>query len=304
MRNRHPGKIRDGLWYLGHKETGVYLLEGADESIVISGGMSYIVPTLLEQMDRFGINKEKIRKLLILHSHFDHVGIVPYLKKSLPSLEIFASARAWELLAMPKAIHTINMFGRSVAERMGTMDVYATYELDWYEGLVGSPVHEGDKIDLGEVTLVIFETPGHSSCSITAYVPLFKALFPSDGGGIPFRGTILASGNSNFTQYQQSLEKLRKLPVEIYCADHYGYITGNEAAEFIGQSIISAQKERQRAEKTYLETGDIDKTVTKMVDNFYDEYTDYFLSREIFKGVQRQMIRHIAGALEASEPKP
>ena len=44
MRNRHPGKIRDGLWYLGHEETGVYLLEGAVESIVISGGMSYFKP--------------------------------------------------------------------------------------------------------------------------------------------------------------------------------------------------------------------------------------------------------------------
>ena len=40
MHIRNPGKVRDGLWYLGHEESGVYLLEGRDESMVISGGMS------------------------------------------------------------------------------------------------------------------------------------------------------------------------------------------------------------------------------------------------------------------------
>ena len=222
MRIRKPGKVRDHLWYLGHEESGIYLLESKSGSMVISGGMAYILPKVLDQLGIFGIDQASINKILILHAHFDHIGVVPFFKRSLPSVEIYASKRAWEILKMPKAIETINRFSRNVSERMGMLDACAAYDLEWRDDMSGLTVSDGEQYNLGDVTLKIFETPGHSSCSITAYAPEWKALFPSDAGGIPFRQTILASGNSNFTKYQESLEKLRHLEVDYYCADHYG----------------------------------------------------------------------------------
>ena len=144
----------------------------------------------------------------------------------------------------------------------------------------------------------IFETPGHSSCSITAYAPEWKALFPSDAGGIPFRQTILASGNSNFTKYQESLEKLRHLEVDYYCADHYGYVTGEEADQFIPRSIRYAKEHREIIERVYAKTRDMDSAAKTMVDMFFSENSDYFLSRDIFEGVYRQMVKHIAKCME------
>ncbi|UCH07302.1 MAG: hypothetical protein JSV55_14720, partial [Deltaproteobacteria bacterium] len=66
MRIREPGKIRDNLWYLGSEESAVYLLEGHDESMLISGGMNYLVPALLRQFSDFAIDTERITKILIL----------------------------------------------------------------------------------------------------------------------------------------------------------------------------------------------------------------------------------------------
>lgn len=70
MRIRKPGKVRERLWFLGRCESGVYLLEGKDGFMIISGGMSYIVPDILEQFEEFCIEEKEIKKLLILHSHF------------------------------------------------------------------------------------------------------------------------------------------------------------------------------------------------------------------------------------------
>ncbi|HUL23642.1 MAG TPA: MBL fold metallo-hydrolase, partial [Thermodesulfobacteriota bacterium] len=114
MRIRKPGKVQERVWFLGREESGVYLLEGNRDSMIVSGGLSYIVPDVLQQLDEFGIEETRIKKLLILHSHFDHVGIVPFFKRRLPAMEIYASPRAWEVLQMDKAIVTINEFGRSV----------------------------------------------------------------------------------------------------------------------------------------------------------------------------------------------
>jgi len=298
MRIRKPGKVRERIWFLGREESGVYLLQGKDDSMIVSGGMSYIVPDILQQLEEFGMDQARIKKLLILHSHFDHVGIVPFFKRRHPEIEVYASERGWEILQMDKAIPTINEFSRNVAQRMKKSDIYSTYDLEWRKDVSGKTLREGDRVDLGGLEVLILETPGHSSCCITAYVPELKALFPTDGGGIPFKETIVTSGNSNYTKYQQSLEKLKDLAVDWYCADHYGYVIGAEATEFIPKTIEMAKKNRSLMEQVYRSTGDIDVAAQKLISSFYEENPSYFLSPEIFFDVYRQMVRHIASVIE------
>ena len=298
MRIRKPGRVNERIWFLGREESGVYLVEGNNGFMVVSGGMSYIVSDVLQQFKEFGINESRIKKVLILHSHFDHAGIVPFLKRRHPEIEVYASERGWKVLQMYKAILTINEFSRSVAKRMKKEDVYSTYDLDWRDDVHGKTIHEGDRIDLGDLEASILETPGHSSCCIAAYVPEFKALFPTDGGGIPFGQMIVTSGNSNYTQYQQSLEKLKDLGVEYYCADHYGYVTGEEAGEFILKTIEVAKKNRTQMEEAYRSARDIDVAAQNLISSFYEENPYYFLSPEIYLDVYRQMVRHIAAVME------
>lgn len=298
MRIRQPGKIRDNLWFFGREESCIYLLEGNAQSMIVSGGISYIVPDVLQQFEAFGIDERKIRKILILHAHFDHVGIVPFLKKRYPELKIYASARAWELLSQHKVINTINEFSRQVAKHMGMESVYDTHDLDWRGDIIGKPVFEGDRIDLGNLEADIYETPGHSSCSISTYIPKLKALFASDGGGIPYREMIIASGNSNYTKFQESLEKIKDFDVEYVCADHYGYIAGDEAQDFIRETIVAAKDYRASMEEIYQRTKDIEATVNEMAASFEKENSHYIISPEISKGIYRQMVRHIANALQ------
>ena len=300
MRIRNPGKVRERLWFLGREESGVYLLEGKDGSMIVNGGTGYIIPDLLLQFKEFGIDEDRITKLLILHAHFDHVGIVPFFKRRHPKLEVYASKRAWEILRMEKATRTINQFSRAIAKRVGKEEVHSTFDLDWRDDVTGKTVREGDRIDLGDLEVSILEVPGHSSCSIAAYVPEFKVLFPTDGGGIPYAETINTLGNSNYTQYQQSMEKLEGLEVEYYCPDHFGYVTGEEAREFISKSIDMAQQLRERIEEAYRTTKDIDLAARKLISAFFNENPDYFLAPEIALEVYRQMVRHIASAIEGS----
>lgn len=282
---------------LGHEESCVYLVEGHDTAMLINGGMSYLVEDILDQIQSFGIDESRIQYALILHAHFDHVGIIPFFKRRNPAMEVLASARGWEILGMEKAIRTINTFSRNVAEKMGRADVCERLDLDWRDDIKGTAVAEGDSLDLGGRKIQILETPGHSSCSITGYVPDLRALFGSDGVGIPYKDTIMASGNSNYTAYQKSLEKLRGLDVELVCADHYGTVMGDEARGFIDRSIETAAEHRKLIEATYLRTLDEETAARELVDMIYRENEDYFLSPEILEGVYRQMVSHIAGAL-------
>lgn len=298
MRIREPGKVCERIWFLGREESGVYLLEGDNSSMIVSGGLSYLLPEILEQFKKFAIDENRIQKILILHSHFDHVGIIPFLKRRHPVIEIYASQRAWEILQMDKAIITINAFNRNAARRMKRENIYSNFDLEWKNDISGKTIQEGDQIDLGGLKVSIFEIPGHSSCCIAAYLPELKVLFPTDGGGIPFNQTIISSGNSNFTKYQENLERMKELEVHYYCADHYGYILGEEAQEFIPRSIEMAKIFRRQMEEVYRLTRDIEKTAQKLVSSFYEEKPSYFLDPNLLLDIYRQMVRHIASVME------
>ena len=295
MRVRNAGRVTEHLWHLGRDEAGVYILEGRDGAILINGGMSFILPDVLQQMMDFGIEASKIRKILILHSHFDHVGIVPYFTRTYPGIEVYASAPAWKILAMPKAIEVINNFSRLSEKQIGLEGILNSYNMEWRDDITGITLAEGDTIDLGDIVLSILETPGHSNCSITAFEPETKILFASDAAGVAYQNFCFPSMNTNITQYLESLEKVKSLPVSYLCADHYGYITGEEAAQFIAVTIEEGHKWKAMLEDSYRNCGgDIDASAKAMTDYFYRQMPDYFITREILEGVFRQMIKFIS----------
>jgi len=298
MRIRQPGKIRNWLWFLGREESCVYLLQGKHTSMIVSGGMSYIVPDLLHQFDKCKIDDTSITKLLILHAHFDHIGIVPFLKNRFPDLEIYASVKAWEILQDPEKIDIMNRLNRTFAERIGLREAINKYCKEWSLEIGGHSITQGDRIDLGNLQVDIHETPGHSSCSISAYSPQIKTLFPSDAGGIPYKDMIIPVGNSNFVEYLRSLKKLEKLDVDYICADHYGIIAGNEAKNYIKKSLEVSDRRFEMIKDAYLRTHDIEGVARRMVKEFYAKNPDYFLPAVIAEGNYRRMIMSIANMVK------
>ncbi len=185
VRIRKPGKIDGNLWFFGAEESGVYLLRGDHGTAMINGGMSYILPDVLAQMSEFGIVPGEITRLLILHSHFDHVGTVPYFKRNYPAIEVLASEAAVKTFEKPKAIEFINSYNQLSAGEMN--ESLKGFDLEWRADIEPSPVREGDIIDLGGVALTIYETPGHSNCSISAYEPVRASSSPLTQSAYPFR---------------------------------------------------------------------------------------------------------------------
>jgi len=238
---REPQKVSEEIEYLGTTDMCVYLLKGR-EYMFIEGGMSYVVPTLLRQLDERGVDQSKITKFLILHSHFDHCGVVPFFKRRLPQIEVLASARTKEVYGKEKAIHFIRERNRAMIEYYGMQREAAEFNLDFDEIPVDRVIKEGDRVDLGNgLTVEFSEVPGHSSCSIAAYVGKIRALFASDAAGIPNeRGIIYPIGNENFTQFQGSLAKLKEYDVEILCAARNGVFMGKDGREFISKTMRAA----------------------------------------------------------------
>ena len=289
-----PGIVTERILLLGRRESCVYLLKGKDEYALIGGGMAYIVPEILDQLRTYDIDEEKISRIIILHSHFDHCGIVEFFKKRWPWAGVTASARARELLEMPKVIETIARLNRSMTLHYGREKQAESLGLDINRITVEQTVGDGDILRCGDLDMRILEVPGHSSCSIAVYVPSEKALFASDAGGIPFGDRIFTAANSNFDLYQQSLEKMMQYPVDVHLAEHYGAVTGEDARIFLKKAVAAAGETRHLIETSYARTGDVHKSTNEVTDLLLAEAPGDFLPREVVVMVAGQMVRFIA----------
>ncbi|MFO7569188.1 MAG: MBL fold metallo-hydrolase [Smithellaceae bacterium] len=292
MRLRKPGKIGDHLWLLGTPEACVYIVEGSKASAVINAGMAYILPDLLRQIEQFGIIEEKIKHLVILHAHFDHVGIAPFLKRRHPEIALHASAIAWDVLANTKALAIIGQFTRKIADRVAK-DKKTNWEaLDWmWSGdISGVAAGEGDVIDLGDRHIQIIETPGHSACSISAYVPQLEALFPSDAAAIPYGEEYIIAAGSSMEKFYESLRKLAPLSASLICADHYGVVTGLESGTYIQSSLAAAEDMQNRLMETLETEGSVKRAARLLVDRHFALRPDYFVHPDILMITYSKML--------------
>lgn len=295
---QEPGRVTERITFLGRRESCVYLLDGTDELAILGGGMASIIPDVTRQLEELGIDEHRIRRLIILHAHFDHVGIVPSFKKRWPWLTVTASQRAKDNLARPEVLQAIRDFSLLVLTQAGLAERAREFGLDDLKAFpIDEPVGEGVRLACGDRTLEIIATPGHSSCSIAVYIPEEQALAASDAGGIPFGGNVFAAANANFDQYQNSLAKMARYPVKVHMAEHYGAMTDEDARAFLPRSIESARQTRALLEESLTRTGAVDATVAEITELFASQAQGYFLPREVMQMVVGQMTRYLAKSI-------
>jgi glyoxylase-like metal-dependent hydrolase (beta-lactamase superfamily II) len=295
----HPGAVSGRITLLGRRESCVYLLDGGSECAVIGGGMSYIIPDILDQLGDLRIRESSIRRIIICHTHFDHVGIVPFFRKRLPQAAVCASERGRAMLSRPDVTGSILDLNRFLLERERPGAQEEDFGLPFEIIPVDEVLQDGQRIAVGRVSLEVLEVPGHSSCSIAVYCPQEKALFASDAGGIPFDGKVFCAANSNFDQYQASLERMSRCETDIHCAEHYGALSGEDARGFMARSMESARTTRRLIEDTYRKTRDVNRTAQEVTDFFVEESSGYFLPREVMEMVVGQMTRYLVKTLNA-----
>lgn len=293
-----PDKITDRIDFLGTHKNCLYLLKGR-EAMLIGGGMSWTAPYLEKQFSAMDYDLTRIKYLVIPHSHFDHCGAVPYLKRKFPWLQIVASAHCKEVFSKKKAMKFMADGNNRMIERLGLQDEYNRLNLKFDNIHVDRVVAEGDTIDLGdEIEARVTETPGHTKGSITIYVPKLKALFPSDAAPSPTdngREPSYPSAQYNFSLYMESLRKLTTYDADICGFDHHGVFTGRQAKEILQQGLEQAEEFKSHVMEQYQQTCDLDKMAQKLAAASSVKSKFEFLSLELETAVAKTVISNIIG---------
>ena len=170
--------------------TNCYLLEDekAHVAAVIDPGDEAV--RILQVIKDDGVD---VKYILLTHGHYDHTTAVPELHQALPQAEIY--------------IHKAdaNGAGSRLFPLAGQIP-----DLKFYD--------EGDALTLGELTIQVLHTPGHSKGSVTLKV-----------GDVLFCGDTLFAGScgrtdlagGSYDEIMASLKKLGELPGDCHvCPGH------------------------------------------------------------------------------------
>lgn len=296
MRIREPGKVNEHLHFLGTTDNCIYLLQ-SEEAMIIGGGMSWIAPSLERQFSAIDLEPDRLKYVVISHSHFDHCGAVPYLKRKFPHALIVASAYSTEVFSKQKAVDFIAATNKAMIERLGLQHEFEKLDLKFDGIQVDRIASEGDAIDLGNgIEARFMEVPGHTQCSIAVYVPKLKALFPADAVPPPLddaESVFFPGPQYDFGMYKESLERLARCDVEICAFEHYGVVMGAEAKNILQAGLRQTEKFKNLIIELYQQTNNLEETVQRAAAETVQRSQFHFMDSEVQLTVLATVVRKI-----------
>lgn len=172
---------------VGMLGTNCYLLASG------KGGCAVIDPGAQGEKIADVIKEQKLipKYILLTHGHHDHIGAVKELQALYPEAKLYIGERDVELIADPQKSHA------------------STFGNPKYLITTATPLHEGEELELDDLTIRVVETPGHTRGGVCFLVEdvMFSGdtLFLDDIGRCDLYG-------GDYGVMKKTLKKLAALP--------------------------------------------------------------------------------------------
>jgi metallo-beta-lactamase class B len=205
-----PHRVADNLYYVGSRQLASYLVTSKKGHILINSSFESTVPLIRSNVEKLGFKFTDIKILLASHAHSDHVE-GHALVKQLTGAAVYV------------------MEGDDKVIASGGEGQYF-YKDRWKPCPVSRVLEDGDKVTLGEVTLVARRTPGHTRGCTT------WTMRTTDGGK-PYDAVIVGSPNVNAgfrlvdnkdypeiaSDFARSFQIWHALPCDLFLGAHGKY---------------------------------------------------------------------------------
>ena len=195
-----PAKVFDNLYFIGTRAHSAWALQTSDGLIVIDALFDYAVKdSVVEGLRKLGLNPATMKYLIISHGHGDHHGGAKFLQDEFGP-RVVMGGPDWDLVA------------KNPRDPSPRRDIVAS---------------DGQTITLGDTTVTLYGTPGHTSGTFSLVIPV------KDGGRqhllATWGGTAVGTNTpaAAIKQYVDSAVRYRallaKLGVEGIISNHTDY---------------------------------------------------------------------------------
>lgn len=215
-----------------HRVTGGHggealLIAGTEKTALLDCGMAFCGKITVENTKRVlsEQGRENLDMVFLSHSHYDHIGALPFIRKAFPETVVYGSAHCRDILVRPNARRLMKDLGTSAR------DLYMPESKEEIptDGLeVDVVLKDGDAVSLGKETVRAMETKGHTDCSMSYALEPLRLLFTSESTGLLEAADYVHTPVlKSFGDAVASAEKCRKYDASYICLPHFGMIPEN-----------------------------------------------------------------------------
>jgi 2-aminobenzoylacetyl-CoA thioesterase len=299
----HHGAVQltPHLYRLGTPAFPAYLSMG-DDGMIVEGGTGPTFRIMVDQIRELGIDPERIKHIVLTHTHPDHIGAVPHFQRAWPHIHLHTSAVGAKILGKTELFKQFLLVDLGIAQLMK-----AKTEIDslpdpvkQYHFKVDSVVKEGDRIHLGQgIVWHVYETPGHSPCHISLYEGKEKTLVLGDSTGfyVPQKDVFWPNYFESLEKYCESIKKLARLQADRALLSHNAVIRGGVRRHLEKAMAATGKYHRETVER--INGGEAPEKIAMEKARFVDSLTDIQPFR-IMYDMCELMIRNSIANAEAS----
>ena len=178
-----PMKVFDNLYFVGMNDVSAWALTTSAGIVIIDALYDYSVDDeIAEGLKRVGLDPANIKYVIVSHGHGDHSAGAKYLQDRYKA-HVLLSASDWDLLDRGRGT-------RPARDQVAT---------------------DGQKLTLGDTTIAIYLTPGHTPGTLSYLIPVKDNGRPhlvAEWGGTAFNFPRIAE---NFRIYAASAERFGEI---------------------------------------------------------------------------------------------
>ncbi len=183
----------------------------------LTGKGSYKIQTIQKE----GIELSSIKRVIMTHTHLDHIGAFAEILKQLSWAELWVHRSEADLLEKgdERAVYGMDMFREFCQGQLGLKPGAFKFQ-------VNRKLQGGETLDLGETTWEVIHIPGHSMGSIGLYHRPLKILIPGDVIYADYAIGRFDLYGADPAGLKESLMHLAELEVEILLPGHNQIVKG------------------------------------------------------------------------------
>ena len=178
--------------------------------------------------------------LILTHCHIDH------------------RLTRQEILGVPVWCHAIEAgyfkdreyFFKSIGLKRSGLDLAGLF--DFANGMFGTKIDhqlvDGERIDLGGITLETIHTPGHTPGHVAFFIPEHDILFSGDIDLTPF-GPFYGHDFADIGDFLSSINRLKQVPAKMVVSGHAGPFNDNLPERFSAYGEVIHSRDRLLLEK-------------------------------------------------------
>lgn len=236
-------RLTENVMQLGNRHFN-YFIVGQKAGAVVECGVTGGVLSFRKQWEQWQ-EKPDIKYMLAMHAHFDHVCGIPALRQILPEAMVLGSQEGQKVLNNPKILEDFFIQDLCMSERLKREGIIAPGFQAYSEEkiILDRIIGEGDEIELsGGLNLKIIDTPGHSPCSLAAYLPADQVMFLSDAAGFQISDEdIFPVFFQGYDVYIETIKRLMSFPTRVLGIPHESIWSSQEEIQaFYNRALNSA----------------------------------------------------------------